>query len=204
MENAIRKIKDYLPLIALVPLLIGGFWQLIELALISSSYIRFFSVTQQLADGLLILFVFTLFYLTYLFIKKGILSDFTFTTTRFEKSTNKEIFLKLLLSMFVFSISAYYMKELVYLFPPIIEGVSNGIINLGIIIFLLLSIALALMLSQPLFMMIWIIIKRLTKIEININSDALMSLRIFALSIVFIVFLRLLLQQFIQLFILLI
>lgn len=192
MKDIIEKIKDYLPIIALIPLLIGGFWQLIELALISSSYIRFFSVTQQLADGLLILFISALLYLTYLFIKKGILSDSAFNVAVFETSTNKQIFFKLLLSIFVFAVSAYFMKELIYIIPPIIESISNGIINIGIIIFSLIVTAFAITLSQPLFVIVWVIIKRITKIEINISSDTLTSLRGFGLSIAFIIFLRLL------------
>lgn len=50
-------IKDYLSLIVLIPALLGGFWQIIELAAIGIPYIRFFSVSQMVPDGLLILFL---------------------------------------------------------------------------------------------------------------------------------------------------
>ena len=59
VRSIITFLKDYLSLIAIIPLLLGGIWQIFLLASISSSYIRFFSVSQQLADGVLILFYFS-------------------------------------------------------------------------------------------------------------------------------------------------
>jgi len=59
-KNWVKKIdflKEYLSVILLVPTLLGGFWQLIELSSISTAYIRFFSITQVIPDGLLILFI---------------------------------------------------------------------------------------------------------------------------------------------------
>lgn len=50
-------IKDNLSLIILVPAILGGLWQLLELASIGIPYIRFFSVSQIVSDGLLILFM---------------------------------------------------------------------------------------------------------------------------------------------------
>lgn len=49
--------KDILPIILIIPTLIGGVWQLFELGNIGTPYIRFFSVTQLLPDGLLIIFI---------------------------------------------------------------------------------------------------------------------------------------------------
>lgn len=58
-NNTIREIaesiKFYLPLILILPPILGGLWQLLELMLISPSYIRFFSTSQLLADGFLVL-----------------------------------------------------------------------------------------------------------------------------------------------------
>lgn len=51
----LKLIKEYLPLIVLLPVIIGGLWQIIALASMSMSYIRFFSVTQLIADGLLMM-----------------------------------------------------------------------------------------------------------------------------------------------------
>lgn len=49
--------KDILPIILIIPTLIGGVWQLFELGNIGIPYIRFFSVTQLLPDGLVIIFI---------------------------------------------------------------------------------------------------------------------------------------------------
>jgi hypothetical protein len=58
-----KKIKENLSIIILFPALLGSIWQIIELSRISTSFIRFFSVSQLVADGALILF---LFFFTYL------------------------------------------------------------------------------------------------------------------------------------------
>lgn len=47
--------KDYLSFIILIPAFIGGIWQLIELMSISQPYISFFSISQIVPDGILIL-----------------------------------------------------------------------------------------------------------------------------------------------------
>ncbi|WP_034893306.1 hypothetical protein [Gillisia sp. Hel_I_29] len=51
-----KEIKDYIEIAVLIPSILGGLWQTYELASISTSYIRFFSVSQVIPDGLLILF----------------------------------------------------------------------------------------------------------------------------------------------------
>jgi hypothetical protein len=56
-------IKENISLILLIPTALGGFWQIIELAYVGVPYIRFFSISQLLADGLLILFVIVVAYL---------------------------------------------------------------------------------------------------------------------------------------------
>ncbi|MBC9934413.1 hypothetical protein [Chitinophaga qingshengii] len=53
----LKNINDNLALIVLVPTLLGGLWQVIELANIGTGYIRFFSVSQLVPDGILILFI---------------------------------------------------------------------------------------------------------------------------------------------------
>lgn len=52
-------VKDHLSVIILVPAFIGGIWQLIELMNISMPYIRFFSISQIVPDGILILLFFS-------------------------------------------------------------------------------------------------------------------------------------------------
>lgn len=55
-EKYIKFIKDNFSLIILFPTVVGGLWQLIELAFITPYYIRFFSISQVIQDGLLVLF----------------------------------------------------------------------------------------------------------------------------------------------------
>ena len=58
-----KRLRENLNIIILVPTILGGLWQILELASISTSYIRFFSLTQLIADGLLILFILMIIYL---------------------------------------------------------------------------------------------------------------------------------------------
>jgi hypothetical protein len=51
-------IKENLSMIILAPTLVGGMWQLLELGAIGTPYIRFFSGSQLIADGLLMAFIF--------------------------------------------------------------------------------------------------------------------------------------------------
>lgn len=60
INKVVDFIKENLSLIVVVPAFIGGLWQSIELMSISTPYIRFFSVSQIIPDGILIL----LFFLT--------------------------------------------------------------------------------------------------------------------------------------------
>ena len=55
-------IKDNLNIIILCPTVVGGIWQLMELSSISTSFIRFFSISQLVSDGILILFLVAIFY----------------------------------------------------------------------------------------------------------------------------------------------
>jgi hypothetical protein len=50
-------LKDHLNLVLIVPGILGGVWQILELSSLSISFVRFFSVTQLIADGLLILLI---------------------------------------------------------------------------------------------------------------------------------------------------
>jgi len=63
-NTTLLDIKNNLAIILLFPALLGGLWQLIELSKMSISFIRFFSPTQLLPDGLLILFMLGISYLS--------------------------------------------------------------------------------------------------------------------------------------------
>lgn len=54
--NKITKfLKEYLSILIVIPAFVGGIWQAIELMSISIPYIRFFSISQIVSDGILIL-----------------------------------------------------------------------------------------------------------------------------------------------------
>lgn len=55
------KYKNVFPLILILPTLIGGLWQMLELIFIDPSFIRFFSISQLISDGILILSILSIF-----------------------------------------------------------------------------------------------------------------------------------------------
>lgn len=54
-------LKDYIAVFLIVPTILGGIWQLAMLGSISFIFIRFFSMTQLVQDGLLIILFFIFF-----------------------------------------------------------------------------------------------------------------------------------------------
>lgn len=67
LNKIYKTIQDNLAIVILLPTILGGLWQLIELSLLSFSFVRFFSVTQLLPDGLIILSMLFLLYIPYYF-----------------------------------------------------------------------------------------------------------------------------------------
>ncbi|RXM44236.1 hypothetical protein [Flavobacterium sp. YO64] len=76
-------LKDNLNIIIVVPAFIGGLWQALELMSISITYIRFFSISQIVPDGLLIIM---LIILSFSFSAIGWFADILF----FEKSSPQD------------------------------------------------------------------------------------------------------------------
>jgi len=60
-----NQIKDNLTYIILIPTILGGIWQIWELTNVSVGFIRFFSISQLISDGLLILFLLLFIWLFY-------------------------------------------------------------------------------------------------------------------------------------------
>jgi len=60
LKKIYKNIKENLPMIALIPTILGGIWQLYKLGSISVSMISFFSVSQLISDGIIILLYLTL------------------------------------------------------------------------------------------------------------------------------------------------
>jgi hypothetical protein len=67
-KSKLELIKDNLNVILLVPTVMGGLWQLFELFLIDPSFVRFFSFSQVVPDGIIMLFIFTMIYGMYYFL----------------------------------------------------------------------------------------------------------------------------------------
>lgn len=64
-EKIFKFFRDNLAWVLLLPAVLGGLWQIIELTKMSTSYIRFFSATQLLPDGLMILFILLMQYFAF-------------------------------------------------------------------------------------------------------------------------------------------
>lgn len=69
MKNIVSFLKDHLSLIAAIPLILGGLWQAVGLGTMSVSYLRFFSVTKLIADGIIILLVIAILVMTILIVR---------------------------------------------------------------------------------------------------------------------------------------
>lgn len=63
-KNILKFINKHLNLFIIIPPVLGGIWQIIELSKISFSFIRFFSVSQMIPDGLLILVILSIMFLS--------------------------------------------------------------------------------------------------------------------------------------------
>ncbi|QZK90687.1 hypothetical protein K5V07_09360 [Flavobacterium sp. CHNK8] len=57
VQRIVDFLKDNLNIIIVVPAFIGGLWQLLELLNISIAFVRFFSISQIVSDGLLVLYI---------------------------------------------------------------------------------------------------------------------------------------------------
>lgn len=68
LKRGIKYLSKHLSLVLLIPALLGGVWQIIELSQMSFSYVRFFSPSQVLADGLLLLILLIFFIGTFFFL----------------------------------------------------------------------------------------------------------------------------------------
>lgn len=89
----VEEIKFYLPIFLIIPPILGGIWQLMELFRIDPSFIRFFSVTQLLPDGLLMLPItialLFFFLIRYTYFLNYIIIKYKYTT---DKPNNLKLF----------------------------------------------------------------------------------------------------------------
>ncbi len=117
-RKIIEYIKEHLSVIIIVPAFVGGLWQSIELMSISIPYLRFFSISQIVPDGILILvLIFSILIATEAgtFFRKYILPELNIDKTNkeisqieIEKKRKKEI-IHLLIHFFIIYIVAFFM-----------------------------------------------------------------------------------------------
>lgn len=93
-----EKYKNILPLILILPTLVGGLWQILELTFIDPSLIRFFSISQLISDGILILSIFVIFAFYLYFLNNHF--DFK-DLMKFDISKRKFNFLQFLAALFI-------------------------------------------------------------------------------------------------------
>ncbi len=140
-------IKDNISTFTIIPLVLGGIWQIISLSSISLSYIRFFSISQQLADGLLILTIFIFIYVAYmiglkLVSSKPILDD--------SEGWKKYVIYQILTYGFAGALFIFGAKNfLIELYEKRIFNLSN--LCLFIITFITISICVVKVLNAALF-----------------------------------------------------
>lgn len=149
--------KENIQFVILIPTLIGGIWQLIELSRISISFIRFFSVTQLISDGLLVLFILIVFYLFYQVTLIGSNKDY-----ENEKNEDSQSKIKLFsngLILIVISIFAFLWLCI----PPLKEFYFNNKVDLFLIA---MSISIAIILIRAFYVGFLRVIK-----SFKINSN---------------------------------
>jgi len=157
-RNPIDFIKEYIGLIVVIPAALGGFWQLCELARISPSFIRFFSISQIVPDGLLILLIFILsilflYFIIYLF--SGIVKFNVKSTTTTEESipTNSKKDRVLKITVFILSIIVFTFTIFgLYIELFFINTLFDDIVSVAIYLPMTLLMLVTLMVS-----IIWIL-----------------------------------------------
>lgn len=134
--------KDNLEIFILIPTILGGLWQLIELIRIDLSYVRFFSISQVISDGLLVLmFGLVFILLPRLVFAKASLED--------SETSSGKIFI---------AFQIFYVLLWIWLLISTIKKIiENGFSTLTIIIFYVATILL--------FNSIYIVISRFFKID---------------------------------------
>ncbi|MFV8390743.1 hypothetical protein [Flavobacterium sp. LB1P71] len=130
-SNPILFIRENLSLIIGIPTLLGGLWQVVELSRLSFSYLRFFSISQIVPDGLLIISVIIILWLIlywYVIIfrveddeNKELLKENLKTKSPFPK------YITLLLILIYFTIIVYNLIA-IYKFP--IYSIIGFIMNI--------------------------------------------------------------------------
>lgn len=126
LSDIIKFIQKYLGILVIIPAFIGGLWQLIELSNISISFIRFFSLSQIVPDGLLILIFLLIATFTYML---GWVADTLFyineepkppkqlDSREYEKYRKQQLSKWMLSFLVAYSFSLFYFLNFMYKAP---------------------------------------------------------------------------------------
>lgn len=151
LKEIAKEIKDFLPLVLLLPPILGGLWQVIELCKIDPAFIRFFSSTQLLSDGILMLLILgAILTLTIsLYFLNNITARTNYDKTAIEKcKKNKESF-TLFIGGVIFFIFALEIFNSIYI------SFSQNNLSLFILLAKLFSATLSLSISLYGFVLSW-------------------------------------------------
>lgn len=150
--NLLKYLKDSPSFIILFITTIGGIWQLIQLSNISLSYIRFFSISQLIPDGLiltigLMIFISLIFCGCYLSLGLLLVVEDTFTKNFKKKITNS-------INTISHNSLLYFLSQLLIFLIPLIttglclhyynkyEEIIYIICNLSVLIFTIIIVYL--------------------------------------------------------------
>jgi len=112
LKNQYNLLKENLTMIAIIPTVLGGIWQLSILSSISSNLVRFFSISQLISDGILVLgfFIFP-FIMSYQILMKKNLDEKKSENTNVSKSENISIvILMIIIILFITRIIINFQK----------------------------------------------------------------------------------------------
>jgi len=122
LSSTVKFLQKYLSILIVVPAFLGGLWQLIELSSISLTYIRFFSLSQIVPDGLLILLFLLLglftsmigyFANTFLFIKEHKEPE-VLSAEEYEKYRKLHLKIWLLTFVIMYALALYYYFKFMF------------------------------------------------------------------------------------------
>ncbi|WP_203258786.1 hypothetical protein [Hyunsoonleella ulvae] len=96
IERNIDSIKKVIPILILIPTIIGGLWQFLSLLKLGANYIRFFSLSQLISDGITLLLPLAMIFGILYFLYRGSFKFFKdYNPERSDKIFNR-IFLSII------------------------------------------------------------------------------------------------------------
>lgn len=148
-KTVVDYLKDHMSVILIVPAFIGGLWQVLELMNISYSYIRFFSISQIVPDGILILmfgligsFIFLLTFLadTLFFDKRDLFVEYL-NDDEYQIRKKKEFRKWIIIFTVLYIFTAIYFVKVMFDVPDISQ--FRGDVGFAFLLIFWLNISLS-------------------------------------------------------------